>query len=76
MIIPATEIKKNPGSLSLLVSPGTILVFFVDAAAGYNGITDRGLLHRLPQVFSGYARIVHFAGAIHLIAAPYTGYLG
>ena len=52
----------------------TILVFFMDAIAGYNGIKDMGIVASLAAGFFsfGYAWIVLFAGAILVIAAPYA----
>jgi hypothetical protein len=55
----------------------TILVFFMDAMSGYNGIKDMGLIASFAAGFFsfGYAWIVLFTGAILVIAAPYVGRL-
>jgi hypothetical protein len=52
----------------------TILVFFVDAMSGYNGIKDMGVIATFAAGFFsfGYAWIVLLAGAILVIAAPYV----
>jgi len=52
----------------------TILVFFMDAIAGYNGIKDMGIVASFAAGFFsfGYAWIVLFAGAILAVAAPYA----
>jgi len=52
----------------------TILVFFADAIAAYNGIRDMGIIGSFAAGFFsfGYAWIILFAGAIILIAAPYA----
>ncbi|GAB6286485.1 MAG: hypothetical protein STSR0009_26860 [Methanoregula sp.] len=52
----------------------TILVFFFDAIAGYNGIRDMGAIASFAAGFFsfGYAWIVLFIGALLIIAAPYA----
>ena len=52
----------------------TILVFFVDAISGYNGIRGMGAIASFAAGFFsfGYAWIALFAGSILLIAAPYV----
>lgn len=52
----------------------TILVFFVDAITGYNGIKDMGWIASFAAGFFsfGYGWIVLFAGAIIVVAAPYA----
>ena len=52
----------------------TILVFFVDALTGYNGIKDMGLIASFAAGFFsfGYGWIVLFIGAIIVVAAPYA----
>jgi hypothetical protein len=52
----------------------TILVFFVDAISGYNGIKDMGAIASFAAGFFsfGYAWIVLFAGSILVVAAPYV----
>jgi len=52
----------------------TILVFFVDAITGYNGIKDMGLIASFAAGFFsfGYGWIVLFTGAIIVVAAPYA----
>jgi len=56
----------------------TILVFFLDAITGYNGIKDMGVIASFAAGFFsfGYAWIVLFAGAILVVAAPYVECLG
>ena len=52
----------------------TILVFFLDAGTGYNGIKELGVLASFAMGFFsfGYAWLVLFAGSILVIAAPYV----
>ncbi|GEM_PF-1829318 len=52
----------------------TILVFFVDAISGYNGIKDMGAIASFAAGFFsfGYAWIALFAGSILVVAAPYV----
>ena len=52
----------------------TILVFFVDAISGYNGIRGMGAIASFAAGFFsfGYAWIALFAGSILVVAAPYV----
>ncbi len=52
----------------------TILVFFVDAVSGYNGIKDMGVIASFAAGFFsfGYAWIILLVGAILVVAAPYV----
>ena len=52
----------------------TILVFFVDAVSGYNGIKSVGAIASFAAGFFsfGYAWIVLLVGAILVVAAPYV----
>ena len=52
----------------------SILVFFVDAVTGYNGIKGMGVIALFAAGFFsfGYAWVVLFAGAVLLIAVPYV----
>lgn len=73
VIIGLFMVKKIPeaqgAGLAVFI---TILVFFVDAITGYNGIKDMGVIASFAAGFVsfGYAWIVLFAGAILVIAAP------
>ncbi len=75
VIIGLLLVKKIPESqgagLSVFI---TVLVFFVDAVTGYNGIKDMGMIASFAAGFFsfGYGWIVLFAGAIIIIAAPYA----
>ncbi|MCX6689701.1 MAG: hypothetical protein NTZ39_08475 [Methanoregula sp.] len=55
----------------------TILVFFADAVAAYNGIRDMGIIGSFAAGFFsfGYGWVILFAGAIILVAAPYVDHL-
>ena len=52
----------------------TILVFFVDAVSGYNGIKDMGVIASFAAGFFsfGYAWIILLVGAILVVVAPYV----
>jgi hypothetical protein len=52
----------------------TILVFFVDAVGGYNGIKDMGIIASFAAGFFsfGYAWIVLLVGSILVVVAPYV----
>lgn len=73
VIIGLFMVKKIPeaqgAGLAVFI---TILVFFVDAITGYNGIKDMGVIASFAAGFVsfGYAWIVLFAGAILVVAAP------
>ncbi|MHB8163288.1 MAG: hypothetical protein ACYDDV_02945 [Methanoregula sp.] len=78
VIIGLLIVKKIPeaqgAGLAVFI---TILVFFVDAITGYNGIKDMGIIASFAAGFVsfGYAWIVLFAGAILVGAAPYVDLL-
>lgn len=50
----------------------TILLFFIDAVTGYNGIKEMGAIASFAAGFFsfGYAWIILFAGAIIVVLAP------
>ena len=75
VIIGLFSVKKNPEAQGAGIAVFiTILVFFVDAITGYNGIKDMGVIASFAAGFVsfGYAWIVLFAGAILVGAAPYV----
>ena len=75
VIIGLLLVKKIPEAQGAGIAVFiTILVFFVDAITGYNGIKDMGMIASFAAGFFsfGYGWIVLFAGAIIIIAAPYA----
>jgi hypothetical protein len=71
-LLVAKKIQEAQGAgIAVFV---TILVFFADAVAAYNGIRDMGIIGSFAAGFFsfGYGWVILFAGAIILVAAPYV----